>query len=98
MIISTIITMRTPEFEKKEEIPAPMQVGSVKEYCETFYIYAVASGKSTEDIKEKFIRGLLPAYEAEVKRATSCDSGLPFDSLIDRLTIFEKNRVASPEQ
>ena len=93
--------MRDPESEKKKEIPAPMQVGSVKEYCEMFYLYAVASmssGKSAEDIKEKFIRGLLPAYETEVKQATSCDSGIPFDSLIDRLIIYEKNRLAGPEQ
>ncbi|CAG8647644.1 13956_t:CDS:2 [Funneliformis caledonium] len=51
----------------------------------------MSSGKSAEDIKEKFIRGLLLAYETET---TPCDSGVPFDSLIDRLIIYEKNRLA----
>ncbi|RIA99153.1 hypothetical protein C1645_811900 [Glomus cerebriforme] len=90
--------VRAPESEKKKEIPAPTQEGSVKEYCEMFSLYAVASmssGKSAENIKEKFIRGLLPAYET---KATSCDSELPFDSLIDRFIIYEKNRLAGPEQ
>ncbi|CAG8738657.1 2269_t:CDS:1, partial [Funneliformis caledonium] len=71
---------------------------SVKEYCEMFFLYVVtsmSSGKSAENIKEKFIRSLLPAYETKV---TSCDLGLPFDSLIDRLIIYKKNRLAGPEQ
>ncbi|CAB4394259.1 unnamed protein product [Rhizophagus irregularis] len=50
--------MRAPESEKKKEIPAPTQEGSVKDYCGIFSLYAVASGKSVEDIKEKFIQGL----------------------------------------
>ncbi|GBB89728.1 hypothetical protein RclHR1_16500003 [Rhizophagus clarus] len=90
--------MRASESKKKKEIPAPMQEGSVKEYCEMFSLYVVvsmSSGKSAKDIKEKFIRGLLPAYETE---AFSCDSEVPFNSLIDRLIIYEKNRLAGHEQ
>jgi hypothetical protein len=87
--------MRALESEKKKEIPAPTQEGSVKDYCGIFSLYAVASGKSVEDIKEKFIQGLLPAYKAE---ATSCDSGPPSD-LIDRLINYEKEQIlAGPEQ
>jgi hypothetical protein len=60
------------EPEKNKELPVPTQGdSSVDDYCSIFHIYLVASGKVEDgkigdaevgEAKEKFIRGLSPAF------------------------------------